>query len=155
MCIQQTLVYHLVNTNVRFFFSLLKWLFVISIEAELEVITYLFMNYENYGFQKRVKKWGKSTKWMLRCGYCLLLNQMAHLVHRGHLQTMWTVFWVFLTPPPPLWTNMDILGTPLPVHEDFSMTPPPLPALFPKKFSKYQFIGNLKSKLTTSYLWNI
>ena len=36
---------------------------------------------------------------------------------------MWTVFWGFLTPPPPLWTNMDILGTPLPVHVDFSMTP--------------------------------
>ena len=42
---------------------------------------------------------------------------------RGHLQTMWTVFWGFLTLPPPLWTNMDILGTPLSVHVDFSMTP--------------------------------
>ena len=70
----------------------------------------------------------------------------------GHLQTMWTVFWVFW-PPPPLWTNMDILETPLPVHVDFSMTPPS--ALFPKIFSKYQFIGNLKSKHTTSYLWKI
>ena len=49
---------------------------------------------------------------------------------------------------------MDILGTPLPVHVDFSMTPPPL-ALFPKKFSNYQFIGILKSKHNTSYLWNI
>ena len=48
----------------------------------------------------------------------------------------------FFDPPPPLWTNMDILGTPLPVHVDFSMTPPS--ALFPKKFSNYQFIGILK-----------
>ena len=32
--------------------------------------------------------------------------------------------------------------------------PPPL-ALFPKKFSNYQFIGILKSKHNTSYLWNI
>ena len=53
-------------------------------------------------------------------------------LHRGHLQTMWTVFLGFLTPSPPLWTNMDILGTPLPVHVDFSMTPPWL--YFQKKF---------------------
>ena len=55
-------------------------------------------------------------------------NSSAHrdgldIMVRGHLQTMWTVFWGFLTPPPPLWTNVDILGTPLPVHVDFSMTP--------------------------------
>ena len=23
---------------------------------------------------------------------------------RGHTQTMWTIFWPFLTPPPPMWT---------------------------------------------------
>ena len=67
---------------------------------------------------------------------------------------MWTVFWGFLTPPPPLWTNMDILGTPLPVHVDFSMTPPS-PRFISKKISNYQFIAILKSKHTTSYLWNI
>ena len=61
----------------------------------------------------------------------------AVIEFRGHLQTMWTVFWGFLTPPPPLWTNMDILGTPLPVHVDFS------------------YIGILKSKHTARYLWNI
>ena len=59
----------------------------------------------------------------------------------------------FFDPPSPLWTNMDILGTPLPVHVDFSMTPPS--SLFPKIFSKYQSIGILKSKHTTRYLWNI
>ena len=59
------------------------------------------------------------------------VTELAKFYVWGHLQTMWTVFWGFLTPPPPLWTNMDILGTPLPVHVDFSMTPPPS-ALFPK-----------------------
>ena len=63
---------------------------------------------------------------------------------RGHLQTMWTVFSVFLTPlPPPLWTNMDILETPLSVHVDFSMTP--TPRLYLKKNLQYEFIGILKS----------
>ena len=40
----------------------------------------------------------------------------------------------FDPPPPPLWTNMDILGTPLPVHVDFSMTPPPFGFISKKNF---------------------
>ena len=34
-------------------------------------------------------------------------------------------FGFFWPPPPPLWTNMDILGTLLSVHVAFSMTSPP------------------------------
>ena len=65
--------------------------------------------------------------------WCFILVQKNPI--RGHLQTMWTVFWGFLTPPPPLWTNMDILGTPLPVHVDFSIAP--LPLYFQNFFQKY------------------
>ena len=27
--------------------------------------------------------------------------------YRGHTQTMWTIFWPFLTPPPPCGPSMD------------------------------------------------
>ena len=68
-----------------------------------------------------------STKLSKLCSKYLFAKEVSVIEFSylwGHLQTMWTVFWVFFTPPPPLWTNMDILGTPLPVHVDFSMTPP-------------------------------
>ena len=71
---------------------------------------------------------------------------------RGHLQTMWTVFGVF-DPPSPLVDKHGHFGNPPPCPCGF-FNDPPL-ALFPKKFSNYQFIGILKSKHNTSYLWNI
>ena len=60
----------------------------------------------------------------------------------------------FLTPLPPCgqtWTFWEPPSLSMWIFQ----CPPPPPALFPKNFSKYQFIGNLKSKHTTSYLWNI
>ena len=82
------------------------------------------------------------------------VSEITMQIVGGHLQTMWTVFWVFLTPPPPLWTNMDILGTPLPVHVDFSMTPPP--RFFSKKKFKLPIYWNFKIqtyyKLFVEYL---
>ena len=61
----------------------------------------------------------------------------------------------FFNPPPsPLGDKRGHFWNPPPCPCGFFNDPPP-PACFPKKFSKYQFIGNLKSKHTTSYLWNI
>ena len=43
---------------------------------------------------------------------------------RGHSQTMWTIFWTFLTPPPPLWTILLYKG--YRVMWIFGKPPPPL-----------------------------
>ena len=41
-----------------------------------------------------------------------LQNHLVFIL-RGHSQTTWTRFWTFFTPPPPLWTDMNISMTPL------------------------------------------
>ena len=60
----------------------------------------------------------------------------------------------FFDTPSPLVDKHGHFGNPPPCPCGFFNDPPPL-ALFPKKFSNYQFIGILKSKHNTSYLWNI
>ena len=42
---------------------------------------------------KTIGLWSEISRYTYACEKATL---------RGHAQTMWTVFWTFLTPPPPL-----------------------------------------------------
>ena len=102
---------------------------------------------------KKYIQWPLKSKPSTDNSFWPAIFAQADFYIRGHLQTMWTVFWVFLTPPSPLVDKHGHFGNPPPCPCGFFNDPPPL-ALFPKKFSNYQFIAILKSK-HTSYLWNI
>ena len=51
---------------------------------------------------------------------------------------MWMDFWVFFTPLPPVWTNVEFRQTPLRNHVDFLATPPPLYQKYWKDFGIFE-----------------
>ena len=82
------------------------------------------------------------------------INQ-THIISKGSSTNHVDSFLGFFDPPSPLVDKHGHFGNPPPCPCGFFNDPPPPSALFPKKFSNYQFIGILKSKHNTSYLWNI